>query len=211
MRGVGDYPSIGRGIGMAIGLLVLLASSSMGLHHYFYRTMSIGVLSRAALISALYERSLRLTQKARGLHPNGKSESIDYAACSYCSHMLLTARRSPNYVIKFISWHSSFSTPRHLRCLYRHLRSPSRFWKSLNSIPLLTDVTPKQSSTTFRESSLTWALFPSFRPSRSNLLQHRHGSYRLCARLHSHPLDRSCAVRDHRNHLDRGFLCTLLR
>lgn len=71
MKGIGHYPSIGRGIGMAIGLLVLLLASSMGIHHYFHRSMSVGVLSRAALISAIYERSLRFTQKSRGEIPNG--------------------------------------------------------------------------------------------------------------------------------------------
>ncbi len=69
-------PKVGEGIGMAIGLFFMLCFSSVCLHHYFYRTMGTGVLARSALISAIYERSLRLTQKARGELPNGKSTSI---------------------------------------------------------------------------------------------------------------------------------------
>jgi hypothetical protein len=69
-------PKVGEGIGMAIGLFCMLCLSSVCLHHYFYRTMGTGVLARSALISAIYERSLRLTQKARGELPNGKSTSI---------------------------------------------------------------------------------------------------------------------------------------
>jgi hypothetical protein len=97
MKGIGQYPSIGQGIGYAIGLLFILLASSMGLHHYFYRSMTVGVFSRAALISAIYERSLRLTQKARGEHPNGKmithvsvdTARIDFAAGFF--HILWTA------------------------------------------------------------------------------------------------------------------------
>lgn len=71
-KGIGSKPGYGEGAGYALGLLFLLLASSMGLHHYFARTMAVGVLSRSALISAVYERSLRLTQKARGHLPNGK-------------------------------------------------------------------------------------------------------------------------------------------
>lgn len=74
MKGLASYPKYGDGIGMAIGLLCILLASSLSLHHYFYRTMATGVLGRAALISAIYDRSLRLTQKARGELSNGKSE-----------------------------------------------------------------------------------------------------------------------------------------
>ncbi|CAK9781035.1 hypothetical protein CC85DRAFT_282605 [Cutaneotrichosporon oleaginosum] len=90
-------PKVGQGIGMAFGLLAMLCVSSVALHHYFYRTMGTGVLARSALISAIYERSLRLTQKARGELPNGKivnhistdTARIDFAAGFV--HILWTA------------------------------------------------------------------------------------------------------------------------
>lgn len=100
-------PKVGRGVGMAIGLFCLLGCSSIGIHHFFVREyikpfsttradlflggMAAGVLSRAAIISAVYNRSLRLTQKARGELPNGKivnhistdTSRIDFAAGFY--------------------------------------------------------------------------------------------------------------------------------
>ena len=50
--------------------------------------MATGVLARGAIISAVYKRALRLTQKARGELPNGKlvnhistdTSRIDFAA-----------------------------------------------------------------------------------------------------------------------------------
>lgn len=97
MKGLGKYPGYGEGVGYALGLLFLLLASSVALHHYFMRTMAIGVLSRSALISAIYERSLRLTQKSRGFLPNGKitthistdTARIDFAAAFF--HILWTA------------------------------------------------------------------------------------------------------------------------
>ncbi|GMK55176.1 hypothetical protein CspeluHIS016_0202320 [Cutaneotrichosporon spelunceum] len=70
-------PKVGQGIGMAFGLFFMLCISSLTLHHYFYRTMGTGVLARSALISAIYERALRFTQKARSELPNGKSTSTN--------------------------------------------------------------------------------------------------------------------------------------
>jgi hypothetical protein len=36
-RGIGEYPNIGRGVGLAIGLLCMLCFASMGVHHFFVR------------------------------------------------------------------------------------------------------------------------------------------------------------------------------
>ncbi|BEI91781.1 uncharacterized protein CcaverHIS019_0406010 [Cutaneotrichosporon cavernicola] len=90
-------PKIGDGVGMAIGLFFMLSISSLTLHHYFYRTMGTGVLARSALISAIYERALRFTQKSRSELPNGKitnhistdTARIDFAAGFV--HILWTA------------------------------------------------------------------------------------------------------------------------
>lgn len=59
--------------------------------------MGTGVLSRAAIISAVYQQALQFTQKSRGQIPNGKlvnhistdTSRIDFAAGF--SHMLWTA------------------------------------------------------------------------------------------------------------------------
>ncbi|TXT15664.1 hypothetical protein VHUM_00167 [Vanrija humicola] len=97
MKGIGNYPSIGQGIGMSIGLFFMLIVASIGIHHFFYRSMVVGVLSRAALISAIYERALRFTQKSRGEIPNGKivnhistdTSRIDFASGFF--HIVWTA------------------------------------------------------------------------------------------------------------------------
>ncbi|EEB97732.1 hypothetical protein MPER_02886, partial [Moniliophthora perniciosa FA553] len=64
-------PPIGRGIGLAFGLLLLNVVSSLCMNHFFYRAASAGVLLRGGLIHAIYKRSLKLTSKARSQLPNG--------------------------------------------------------------------------------------------------------------------------------------------
>ncbi|KAG2142222.1 ABC protein [Suillus bovinus] len=58
-------PNIGRGIAMAAGLFALTLTASICNHQYFWRSMSTGVLARAALITCIYERGVNLTGKAR--------------------------------------------------------------------------------------------------------------------------------------------------
>lgn len=92
-------PSTGRAVGMVVGLLAMLVTASIGLHHFFVRSTGTGVYLRAAIISAVYDRSLKLTQKSRGDLPNGKlvnhistdTSRIDFAAGFY--GILYTARK----------------------------------------------------------------------------------------------------------------------
>ncbi|KAG1879712.1 ABC protein [Suillus subluteus] len=58
-------PNIGRGIAMAVGLFALTLTSSICSHQFFWRSMAVGVLARAALITCIYERGVNLTGKAR--------------------------------------------------------------------------------------------------------------------------------------------------
>ncbi|PVF97426.1 ABC protein [Serendipita vermifera] len=62
-------PSIGRGIGLALGLFFLTIVTSLCQHQFFWRSMATGVLARTALIGSLYKRGLSLTPKERTLHP----------------------------------------------------------------------------------------------------------------------------------------------
>lgn len=108
-------PNVGRGVGMAIGLFCLLACSSIGIHHFFVREcfpdyrlalaepvkggMATGVMSRAAIISAVYNRSLRLTQKSRGELPNGKIVnhiSTDTSRIDFCAGFYLVMWTAPS-------------------------------------------------------------------------------------------------------------------
>ena len=62
-------PTLGPGIGMAIGMFFLTVFTSLCQHQFFWRSMATGVLARAALIGSLYKRGLAMTPKERNLHP----------------------------------------------------------------------------------------------------------------------------------------------
>ncbi|KIK67839.1 hypothetical protein GYMLUDRAFT_216120 [Collybiopsis luxurians FD-317 M1] len=68
----GDMPSIGRGIGMAIGLFFIVVCASVTNHQFFWRSMTTGVLARAALTNCIYKRGVVLTGKSRVELPNAK-------------------------------------------------------------------------------------------------------------------------------------------
>ncbi|KZT00765.1 ABC protein [Laetiporus sulphureus 93-53] len=65
-------PRIGRGVGMAIGLFCTTVTASVCTHQFFWRSMTSGLLVRAALISSIYKRGVALTGKARTKIPNAK-------------------------------------------------------------------------------------------------------------------------------------------
>ena len=62
-------PALGRGVGMAIGMFLLVVLTSLCQHQFFWRSMATGVLARATLIGSLYKRGLAMTPKERNLHP----------------------------------------------------------------------------------------------------------------------------------------------
>ncbi|KIK47399.1 hypothetical protein CY34DRAFT_799345 [Suillus luteus UH-Slu-Lm8-n1] len=90
-------PPIGEGIGLAFGLLVLQLIASWCTNHFFYRSMTSGVLLRGGLITAIYSRSLRLTTRARVNLSNGELVnhiSTDVSRIDFCLgyfHMSWTA------------------------------------------------------------------------------------------------------------------------
>lgn len=63
-------PNIGRGVGMALGLFCTTVCASVCQHQFFWRSMTTGLLARAALISSIYKRGVNLTGKARTTLPN---------------------------------------------------------------------------------------------------------------------------------------------
>ncbi|KAF7327422.1 ABC transporter protein [Mycena kentingensis (nom. inval.)] len=90
-------PPIGRGIGLAIALLLMQWIGAMCQHHFFLRATGSGVLLRGGLITAIYSRSLRLTSRARSTLTNGKLVnhiSSDISRIDFCAgffHMSWTA------------------------------------------------------------------------------------------------------------------------
>lgn len=85
-------PNVGRGIAMAIGLFLVTITASICQHQFFWRSMTTGLLARAALITSVYKRGVRLTGKARISLPNSAlvnhistDVSLDYT-CMCSSH-----------------------------------------------------------------------------------------------------------------------------
>lgn len=80
-------PPIGKGVGLAFVLLVVQCISSACMHHFFYRSVSTGVLLRGGLITAIYSSSLRLSSRARLTLTNGKLVnhiSTDVSRIDFC-------------------------------------------------------------------------------------------------------------------------------
>ncbi|KAH9068493.1 ABC transporter [Lactarius deliciosus] len=90
-------PGVGRGIALAIGLVILQLFGSLCQNHFFYRSASSGVLVRGGLITAIYSRSLRLTTGSRARLSNGRLVnhiSTDVSRIDFCCgffHMSWTA------------------------------------------------------------------------------------------------------------------------
>ena len=80
-------PGIGRGIGLAIALMILQLLAMLCQNHFYYRSNSSGVLIRGGLITAIYSRSLRLTTSARARLSIGRlinHISTDVSRIDFC-------------------------------------------------------------------------------------------------------------------------------
>ncbi|KAG8950683.1 hypothetical protein FRC04_007308 [Tulasnella sp. 424] len=65
-------PNIGEGVGMSIGLMALLLFTTIATNHSMYRMGSSGVFIRGGLITSIFDRSIRLSNRARSGISNGK-------------------------------------------------------------------------------------------------------------------------------------------
>ncbi|KZT73163.1 hypothetical protein DAEQUDRAFT_808686 [Daedalea quercina L-15889] len=93
-----DIPPIGRGVGLAIGLLLMQVLTSLCTHHFFYRATSTGVLLRGGLITAIYSRSMQLTTRARTVLTNGKLVnhiSTDVSRIDFCCGFMQMGMTAP--------------------------------------------------------------------------------------------------------------------
>ncbi|KAJ1032245.1 hypothetical protein NDA18_001737 [Ustilago nuda] len=83
-RGV-PGPSVGEGVGLSFALFFMQIISSLGTHQFFWRSMSCGVESRAALITAIFDRAMKMNGKARSSgklinHISTDCSRIDFAS-----------------------------------------------------------------------------------------------------------------------------------
>ncbi|GAB1315033.1 ATP-binding cassette transporter yor1 [Madurella fahalii] len=58
-------PHIGAGLGLVFGVTAMQILQSLGINHFIYRGMLVGGMSRASLISLIYEKSMVISGRAR--------------------------------------------------------------------------------------------------------------------------------------------------
>ena len=58
-------PNIGQGIGLVIGISCMQMLQSMCTHHFIYRGQTVGGESRAALITLIFEKDMRISGRAK--------------------------------------------------------------------------------------------------------------------------------------------------
>lgn len=76
-----EFQPIGKGVGYALGLVVLTFIGNFFLNQFFYKAMLTGGQTRAVLSSAVYRKSLKLSGKARTKFTNGKLTNILSTDC----------------------------------------------------------------------------------------------------------------------------------
>ncbi|KAK0538980.1 hypothetical protein OC842_001103 [Tilletia horrida] len=90
-----DNPPIGRGIGLSFALFFMQVGFSVFAHQSFYRSMQMGVLLRASLISAMFRRSLKLASKDRSTGKLLGHASTDISRLQFCADWLAVGASSP--------------------------------------------------------------------------------------------------------------------
>ncbi|KAJ6577414.1 P-loop containing nucleoside triphosphate hydrolase protein [Mycena capillaripes] len=97
-----ELPSVGRGVGMAVGLFGMVIMASVFQHQFFWRSMTTGVLARAALTASIYKRGVRLTGKARTTLTNSdllNHVSTDISRIDACAQWFHAAWTAPIQVL----------------------------------------------------------------------------------------------------------------
>ena len=61
----GPSPPVGRGLGLIFGITAMQICQSFGVNHFLYRGMMVGGQSRAVLISAVFEKAMKISGRAK--------------------------------------------------------------------------------------------------------------------------------------------------
>ncbi len=92
-------PPIGRGVGLAFALFAMQIVASLFQHQFFFRSMSVGVFSRAALISAIFTRGLQMNGKDRAPGKLTNHISTDVSRIDFASNWFTMAFSAPVDII----------------------------------------------------------------------------------------------------------------
>ncbi|KAF7327458.1 ABC protein [Mycena kentingensis (nom. inval.)] len=95
-------PDVGKGVGMAFGLVGVVVTASIFQHQYFTQAITTGVLVRAALTASIYQRGVRLTGKARTTLTNARilnHLSTDLTRIDACAQWFHAAWTAPIQVL----------------------------------------------------------------------------------------------------------------
>ncbi|KAJ9202259.1 hypothetical protein DTO164E3_3188 [Paecilomyces variotii] len=87
--GHGPAPSVGRGIGMTIGITAMLVVTSLSMNQYLYRGMTVGGQARAVLINMIFTKAIKLSGRAKAggkaieeseqtAHPEGDNKTLEH-------------------------------------------------------------------------------------------------------------------------------------
>ncbi|KAI9767561.1 MAG: hypothetical protein M1840_005598 [Geoglossum simile] len=61
----GPAPHVGKGLGLAFGITMMQVLQSLGTSQFIYRGMMVGGQCRAALIAVIFEKSMRISSRAK--------------------------------------------------------------------------------------------------------------------------------------------------
>lgn len=75
-RYTGNPPSIGKGVGYAIGVTLMIAVASYFMNMMLYYSMMMGAQCRAVLSHSIYKKSLNLSAKSRLKYTNGQITNL---------------------------------------------------------------------------------------------------------------------------------------
>lgn len=75
-RALGLEPSVGKGLGYAIGASFMVMVAGILINHFFYRSMLVGAQAKAVLTKAILDKSFKLDAKSKHKYPQGKITSL---------------------------------------------------------------------------------------------------------------------------------------
>ncbi len=65
-------PHIGAGVGLVLAVTIMQMLQSLGTNHFIYRGMLVGGMTRASLISLIYEKSMVISGRAKAEAPRSR-------------------------------------------------------------------------------------------------------------------------------------------